>query len=75
MGFSLKGVMKFVIGFFSPKGVMRFVIGGFSLKGVMKFVKKKKILKLVSIKIKLTITVTKCLKANLTMLKKSAKKK
>ena len=66
--------MRFVIGSFSPKGVMRFVIGGFSPKGVMKFVKKIYIIKLTSIKIKIAITVTKCLKANLTMLRKSAKK-
>ena len=36
--FFLKGVIKFVIGYFSPKGVVKSVIKTFFLKGVIKFV-------------------------------------
>ena len=36
--FFLKGVIKFVIGYFSPKGVHKSVIKTFFLKGVIKFV-------------------------------------
>ena len=34
----MKGVIKFVIGYFSPKGVHKSVIKTFFLKGVIKFV-------------------------------------